>query len=115
MYGATMDAGRLGYLTKVADPVSRLVVLRAPAAVKAMPVPRPRLTVPSDTPVFPANCSGTVEIAGVQPAPPGSIEMVARLLTAVPACTTTGMKHPTTPFGIVKRITSQAAMPCGIG
>src|SRR5437588_607718 len=48
-----MDAGRLGYLIKTADPVSPLVILMTPAGVTDMPVPRPRLMVPSETPVFP--------------------------------------------------------------
>src|SRR5258708_36947146 len=43
------------------------------------------------------------------------MERVARLLTRLPICTTTGMKHPVTPSGIVKRMTSQAAIPSEAG
>ncbi len=112
-----MDAGRLGYLIKTADPVSPLVVLMTPAGVTDMPVPRPRLMVPSETPVFPASAcmiaGGSVETAGVQAPPLAAIETDARLLTKLPICTTTGTKHPVTPSGIVKRMTSQAAIPGG--
>ena len=82
-----------------------------------MPVPRPRLIAPIETPVFPASCAvtsgGTVETAGVQTLPVAATDRVVTLLTKLLAITTTGTKHPVTPSGIVKRITSHAAIPCG--
>src|SRR6478735_201863 len=113
-----MDAGRFGYLTKTASPVSRLFSMIAPVGLTDTPVPRPRLIAAMETPVLPASCAvtsgGTVETAGVQAPPPAATGIVARLLTKPPICTTTGTKHPVTPSGTVKRITSQAAIPCGI-
>src|SRR2546426_7307834 len=106
-----MDMGRFGYLRKTASPVSRLFVMVAPVADADTPVPRPRLMAPIETPIFPASCAvtsgGTVETAGVQAPPVAAIETVARLLTKLPATTTTGTKHPVTPSGMVNRITSQ--------
>src|SRR5437870_12803851 len=102
----TMDAGRLGYLMKTADPLSPLTVLVTPAGVTDIPVPRPRLMVPIETPVFPASAcmiaGGSVETAGVQSPPLGAIGTEARLLTKLPICTTTGTEHLVTPRGVGK-------------
>src|SRR3989442_415828 len=104
-----MDAGRLGYLTKVASPVSRLLSLMAPVGLTDMPVARPRPNAAIEAPVLPASCrtssGGSVLAAGVQAPPLASIEIVARLLTNLPICTTTGAKHPGSPSGVVKRRT----------
>src|SRR5437773_9611603 len=70
----TMHAGRSGYLMNTADPLSPLTVLVTPAGVTDMPVPRPRLMVPNEIPVFPASAcmiaGGSVETAAVQSPPP---------------------------------------------
>src|SRR5947209_5649403 len=113
-----MDAGTLLILLKPARPVSLLFMLILPVGPSATSSVRPKPRDPSEIPVCPAsrcvNSGGRVETAGTQAAPLGSIEIVARLLTKLPICTTTGIKHPVTPSGIVKRMTSQAAIPCGI-
>src|ERR1700686_2216166 len=117
--GAIMDAGMFSAI-KVADPPSCLVVVMAFVfAFTAMPMVRLNVIDPHLTFGLPVSCcvraGGKVEGIDVQAAPLGSMERVARLLTMLPICTTTGMKHPVTPAGIVKRMTSQAATPCGAG
>src|SRR5579862_3416096 len=113
------DAGRFSPM-KVADPVSCLVVLMAFVfAFTAMPMPRLSAIAPNLTFGLPVSCcvsaAGRVEGIGVQAAPLGSMERLARLLTMLPICTATGMKHPVTPGGIVNWMTSQAAIPSGAG
>src|ERR1700681_1996279 len=103
---------------KTADPVSVLAVLMVPAmgvpvGGTLIPISRPSEIDPNVPFVLPASCcvsaGGRIEvISRAQAAPLGSIERVARLLTRLPICTTTGMKHPVTPAGTVKRMTSQA-------
>src|SRR6266853_851402 len=92
--GVIMDAGMFSPM-KVADPVSCLVVLGFPTA---MPISRPSDIDPNLTFGLPVSCcvraGGRVEGSNVQAAPLGSMERVARLLTMLPICTTTGMKHP---------------------
>jgi len=49
----------------------------------------------------------------VQTLPLSATDTVATLLTKLLAITATGTKHPVTPSGMVNRMTSQAAIPCG--
>src|SRR3982074_700129 len=113
--GVIMDAGLFSAM-KVVGTLFCLVGLGFPAA---MPISRPSEIDPNLTFGLPESCcvsaADRVEGIGVQAAPLGSMERVARWLTMLPICTTTGMKHPVTPAGIVKRMTSQAAIPCGAG
>src|SRR5258708_35144177 len=98
---------------KEADPMSLLFVWMAPAAVALKPVPRPSSTDPNVTFGLPESCcvsaAGRIETTGVQAAPPGSIDIVARLLTKPPNCTTTGMKHQVTPAVTVKTLAATTA------
>src|SRR5579872_3903257 len=104
---------------KVADPVSVVTVLTVPVTATLTLISRPSAIDPIVPFALPESCAetaaGRLEGSSVHAAPLGSIETVARLLTKPPICTTTGMKHPVTPGGIVNWMTSQAAIPSGAG
>src|SRR5450432_804043 len=74
-------------------------------------VTKPVFTIPETITGFPPlrpAASGHVP-------PPGATATLVELLTKPPVCTVTDTWHPCTPSGMVNAITSQAAIPCGIG
>src|SRR5437899_1775688 len=101
------DAGMPLICWKTAFPLSALVEAITPVGLCDVPKPRLRPMFAVETPVWVASCcvsaAGRVETGGAH-TPLGSIEIVARLLTTFPICTTTGTKHPEVPSGIVMRM-----------